>query len=96
MIVSEDMTARRERMTIQVFIVSLVVGLICFVLAFYLLLQIGLQAGFLKLILFAPPPDSKDWQEMAWWTVIWVGSFSVAVLLARTFFRYAKRFIPAK
>jgi hypothetical protein len=93
---SEVITARRERLTIQVFITSLIVGVICFALSFLVLLLIGLRVGFLKIILLGPPPDSEDWAETLWWIVIWVGSFSLSVLSSWAFFRYAKRLVFAK
>ena len=85
----------RERVTIQVFITSLVVGAISFAISLYILALIGLLAGFLKITLFGPP-HSSDWPETFWWIVTWVGSLGLSVLSSRAFFHYAKRFIPAK
>jgi hypothetical protein len=90
------MTGRRERLTIQVFITSLVVGGICFVFSYCILVLIGLQAGLIKLIVFGPPPHPRDWPETLWIVVMWVGSLGISGLSSWAFFRYAKRFITAK
>ena len=90
------MTARRERIARQVLVTSLVVGTITFVLSFFLLIWIGLFAGFLKLHLFEPPAYSRDWSETLWWVVVWGGCSSLSILSSWLFFRYAKKFIPLK
>jgi hypothetical protein len=86
------MKGRRDRRTVQVLIMSLVVGALCFLFSFFILVVVGIYSGFLDLILFGPPP-----RPQYWWIVVWVGSVGTCVFSTRAFFRYASReFIPAK
>jgi len=86
------MKGRRDRRTVQVLILSLVVGALCFFFSFYILVVVGIYSGFLDFTLFGPPP-----RPQYGWIAVWVGSVGTCVFSSLAFFRYASgKLIPPK
>jgi len=86
------MRTQRERQIVRgLFFASIGVGGVFFVILLCILTLIGLQAGFLKLRVFGPPPHPRDWAETIWSVVMWGGSSCIAMLSAWGLFRFGKK-----
>ncbi|HWY08142.1 MAG TPA: hypothetical protein VNY24_14880 [Candidatus Acidoferrales bacterium] len=84
------MSNRKAQEVFQVFLTSIVLGVVCFGVSFFCLLSIGFNIGVLKIVVFGPPQQPGS-LEMAWTLVVWVGSTSFALLSSYAFFHLVKR-----
>jgi len=79
MMQGRDESKRRTQVR-GVLFAAIVVGTICFFISLVILTRIGVEAGFVKLLVFGPPPHPQSRPKTMWVVVTWVGSFCSGIL----------------